>query len=119
MATPTRQTGLELHWMMPTEAHVHWLRAVDNDCMEPIARLEVVDRAILHGDTVREVLADGNHAQGASAERVGIVIASSVKVDARELATGKLHRDVCSRRLRHAQPFRTGTLCARRLARQG
>ena len=106
-------TGAAQRGEIAAEAHVYWLRAADNDCMEPIGGLEVVDRAILHGDTVREVLAAGNHALGADVERVGIVVASSVHVDARELATGAVHRDVCSRRLRHAQPFRTGTFVVR------
>eukprot|EP00291_Cryptomonas_curvata_P007709 CAMPEP_0172199852 /NCGR_PEP_ID=MMETSP1050-20130122/28936_1 /TAXON_ID=233186 /ORGANISM="Cryptomonas curvata, Strain CCAP979/52" /LENGTH=66 /DNA_ID=CAMNT_0012876957 /DNA_START=112 /DNA_END=309 /DNA_ORIENTATION=- len=33
-------------------AHVYWLRENDNDRMEPISELRILDRALLHGDTV-------------------------------------------------------------------
>lgn len=34
------------------EAHVFWLTADNSDCMEKVDELQVVDRALLHGDLV-------------------------------------------------------------------
>ena len=69
--------------------------------MEKLSDVEVVDRALLHGDLVRETT---------GAERAGLVVASQLLVDVRELAAPHgTHRAVDSCRLRHAQPFRAGT----------
>ena len=46
------------------DVHVYWLRRENNDLIEQLAAVEVVDRALLHGDLVRETT---------GAERAGLV----------------------------------------------
>jgi len=55
----------------PPTAHVYWLREQDNDRMEPISELTVLDRALLHGDTVMH------------GKRKGMVTATKIYVDMR------------------------------------
>ena len=76
-------------------AHVYWLRETDNDKMEPISELRVLDRALLHGDTV------------VHGKRKGLVTATRIKVDMR-YPDGTTVRGVDTDALRHLQPFRQG-----------
>ena len=76
-------------------AHVYWLRETDNDKMEPISELRVLDRALLHGDTV------------VHGKRKGLVTATRIKVDMR-YPDGTTVRGVDTNALRHLQPFRQG-----------
>jgi hypothetical protein len=55
----------------PPTAHVYWLRELDNDRMEPITDLRILDRALLHGDTVIHN------------KRKGVVTATKIFVDMR------------------------------------
>ena len=79
---------------LPT-AHVYWLRELDNDKMEPISELRIVDRALLHGDTVIHN------------KRKGLVTATRIKVDMR-YADGTTVVEIDTRELTHLQPFRQG-----------
>jgi len=79
---------------LPT-AHVYWLRELDNDKMEPISELRILDRALLHGDTVIHN------------KRKGLVTATRIKVDMR-YADGTTIKSVDTDELKHLQPFRQG-----------
>ena len=100
------------------EAHVYWMRAAGDGVMEPIAALEVVDRALLHGDTVRRL-----DSAATTSARSGMVLSSRIRARVRKapvdsppdldeavLPPGGL---VDTRKLRHLQPFRTGTFVVR------
>jgi hypothetical protein len=79
---------------LPT-AHVYWLREHDNDKMEPISELKILDRALLHGDTV------------VHNKRKGLVTATRIRVDMR-YADGTVVKGVPTDQIRHLQPFRQG-----------
>jgi hypothetical protein len=79
---------------LPT-AHVYWLREHDNDKMEPMSELKILDRALLHGDTV------------VHNKRKGLVTATRIQVDMR-YADGSLVTGVPTDNLKHLQPFRQG-----------
>jgi len=76
-------------------AHVYWLRELDNDKMEPVSELTIVDRALLHGDTVIHN------------KRKGLVMSTKIKVDMR-YADGSIVKGVDTHELMHVQPFRQG-----------
>jgi hypothetical protein len=77
---------------LPT-AHVYWLREKDNDKMEPISELRVLDRALLHGDTVLHNT------------RKGLVTGTRILVDMR-YPDGTIVQSVDTSALKHLQPFR-------------
>eukprot|EP00286_Rhodomonas_abbreviata_P008496 CAMPEP_0181325318 /NCGR_PEP_ID=MMETSP1101-20121128/20854_1 /TAXON_ID=46948 /ORGANISM="Rhodomonas abbreviata, Strain Caron Lab Isolate" /LENGTH=417 /DNA_ID=CAMNT_0023433603 /DNA_START=186 /DNA_END=1435 /DNA_ORIENTATION=- len=79
----------------PPTAHVYWLRENDNDRMEPIADLRILDRALLHGDTVIHN------------KRKGLVTATRMSVDMR-YSDSTVVNGVDTKNLRHLQPFRQG-----------
>ncbi|KAJ1476249.1 hypothetical protein T484DRAFT_1825629 [Baffinella frigidus] len=79
----------------PPTAHVYWLRELDNDRMEPITDLRILDRALLHGDTVIHN------------KRKGVVTATKIFVDMR-YSDGSTVSLVDTAHLKHLQPFRQG-----------
>ncbi|EKX31190.1 hypothetical protein GUITHDRAFT_122599, partial [Guillardia theta CCMP2712] len=76
-------------------AHVYWMREYDNDKMELITDLRVLDRTLLHGDTV---IHD---------RKKGVVTSTRIHVDIR-FSDGMLINDVDTRDMRHLQPMRQG-----------
>eukprot|EP00960_Hanusia_phi_P042231 755379-Hanusia_phi.AAC.3 len=76
-------------------AHVYWMREYDNDKMELITDLRVLDRTLLHGDTVIHE------------RKKGVVTSTRIHVDVR-FSDGMVITDVDTREMRHLQPMRQG-----------